>query len=93
MASASGANVLYPSFRFNNRNYWLEYSTPPTTVFPEYDYEAEMRAKTTPKPGPHFINLNRNNNTVTRVPVGATEGFDCKIADLMGHQVSIAKDI
>ena len=52
----SSSNVLYPSFR--NRNYWLEYSTPSTTTFLDYDaaYDSmDSWSTTTPRPGPFFL--------------------------------------
>ena len=36
VAEAS-SNVLFPSYRYNAKNFWLEYSTPPSTRFPDYD--------------------------------------------------------
>ena len=36
-AAAASSNVLYPSYRYNAKNFWLEYSTPPSTQFPDYD--------------------------------------------------------
>ncbi len=27
-----GGSVLFPSFSYNRRNFWLEYSTPPSTT-------------------------------------------------------------
>ena len=85
-AASSGSNVLFPSFRYNNRNYWLEYSTPPTTIFPEYeDGDGFFEdVSTTPKPGPHFLTAN---HTVKQIPIGSTVVFDCKVGDLLDHQV------
>jgi hypothetical protein len=76
---------VYSSFR--NRNFWLEYSTPPTTLFPEYDeYNPEPSA--TPEPGPIFRDAALNHSTL-QAPVGSTVFLDCRIADLMDYQVCL----
>ena len=85
--SGSG-NGVYSSFR--NRNFWLEYSTPPTTKFPDYEdyYYAggSSTAPTTPDPGPQFIDVS-SNQTVVQTPVGATTFLHCKVEDLRDFQV------
>ena len=86
--SAAAAEVgagggLFPSFRYNNnRNFWLEYSTPPSTTFPEYDEEYYETRTTTADPGPYFVDAAGANNTVVEVPLGATVFLDCVIGAL-----------
>ena len=93
-SSAGGGNVLFPSYRYNQRNFWLEYSTPPTTVFPEEDEygwdqeEDDYLVSTTPEPSPYFVNGALRNHTVRRVPVGHVVLLDCPVRDLMDYQVS-----
>eukprot|EP00095_Tigriopus_kingsejongensis_P011063 maker-scaffold23_size669530-snap-gene-2.11 protein:Tk11063 transcript:maker-scaffold23_size669530-snap-gene-2.11-mRNA-1 annotation:"PREDICTED: obscurin-like" len=71
---------LFPSFRYNNnRNFWLEYSTPPSTTFPEYEEYFEVRS-TTPDPGPFFLAGTQRNNSIVEIPLGGTVFLDCKIA-------------
>lgn len=71
---------VFPSFRYNNnRNFWLEYSTPPSTTFPEYEEYYEMRP-TTPDPRPYFLNGDLKNNSVVEIPLGGTVFLDCEVA-------------
>ncbi|XP_059093608.1 uncharacterized protein LOC131888706 [Tigriopus californicus] len=71
---------VFPSFRYNNnRNFWLEYSTPPSTTFPEYDEYYELRS-TTPDPRPFFLNGDLTNNSVVEIPLGGTVFLDCQVA-------------
>ena len=74
---------LFPSFRYNNnRNFWLEYSTPPSTTFPDYDEEYYELKTTTPDPGPAFVDASRRNGSTVEVPLGATVFLDCIIQGL-----------
>ena len=83
--SSGGPQGTYVYSSFRNRNFWLEYSTPPTTLFPEYDeYNPEPSA--TPEPGPIFRDASLNHSTI-QSPVGSTVFLDCRIADLMDYQV------
>ena len=84
-------NGIYSNFR-NNRNFWLEYSTPPTTRYPEYeedffdDYSASsvQPASSTSPPGPHFLTANHSR---LQSPVGATTFLHCQVDDLKDLQV------
>merc|ERR1719412_2341084 len=82
----SSGNVLYSGFQ-NRRNYWLEYSTPPTTLFPDYDEYDMYGTSTTPVPGPYFIEPFKNHSTKQR-PLGTAAHLNCRVGDLLDHQVS-----
>ena len=81
---------IYSSFR--NRNFWLEYSTPPTTKFPDYDdyyYNYGSTSQTTtPDPGPRFKE-SMANHTLVQAPIGSTAFLHCKVEDLRDFQVSL----
>ena len=83
---------IYSSFR--NRNFWLEYSTPPTTKFPDYDdyyYNYGSTSQTTtPDPGPRFKE-SMSNHTLIQAPIGSTAFLHCKVEDLRDFQVSLLK--
>lgn len=85
-------NGIYSSFR--NRNFWLEYSTPPTTKFPDYeDYYYDRggggssTSPTTPDPGPQFLD-SASNHTLVQTPVSSTTFLHCEVEDLRDFQVS-----
>ena len=87
-ASSTG-NGIYSSFR--NRNFWLEYSTPPTTKYPDYDeyyynYGSTIKT-TTPDPGPKFKDV-MSNHSLVQVPIGSTAFLHCKVENLRDFQVS-----
>ena len=87
-ASSTG-NGIYSSFR--NRNFWLEYSTPPTTKYPDYDeyyynYGSTIKT-TTPDPGPRFKDV-MSNHSLVQVPIGSTAFLHCKVENLRDFQVS-----
>lgn len=83
--SCSG-NMVYSSFK--NRNFWYEYSTPPTTQYPDYeDYYYSSEATTTVDPGPYFVDANKNHSLI-RTPLGATTFLPCRVADITNEQVS-----
>ena len=90
-------NGIYSSFR--NRNFWLEYSTPPTTKFPDYDdyyYAGASGAgvagsntgtsPTTPDPGPQFLD-SATNHTLVQAPISSTTFLHCQVEDLRDYQV------
>jgi hypothetical protein len=81
-------NGIYSSFR--NRNFWLEYSTPPTTKYPEYDdddyYLNTAGPPTTPDPRPHFVD-SISNHTLVQSPLGSTAFLNCRVDDLKDYQV------
>ena len=81
----SSGNVLYSGFQ-NRKNYWLEYSTPPTTFFPDYDEYEFYATSTTPKPGPYFIEPFKNHSTKQR-PLGTAAHLNCRVGDLLDYQV------
>ena len=82
-------NGIYSSFR-NNRNFWLEYSTPPTTRYPEYEedffdsVQGAASSSTSRPPGPHFLTANHSR---LQSPVGATTFLHCQVDDLKDLQV------
>ncbi len=78
-------HIFYPSYRQNQRNFWLEYSTPPSTTFAEYP--EEWLTSTTPSPRPLFVEGQRRNHSVVRMPVGSTVFLDCRIKQLMDSEV------
>ena len=73
-------NVKYFSFR-KNQNFWMEYSTPSTTPYPEYK---EDSSSTLRPPGPHFLTTNHSR---LKSPVGATTILDCQVDNLQNLQV------
>ena len=81
----SSGNVLYSGFQ-NRRNYWLEYSTPPTTLFPDYDEYDMYGTSTTPVPGPYFIEPFKNHSIKER-PLGTAAHLNCRVGDLLENQV------
>lgn len=89
-------NGIYSSFR--NRNFWLEYSTPPTTKFPDYDdYYYNLpgsvtpaAATTTPEPRPHFVDSS-SNHTLVQSPHGSTTFLHCRVHELRDFQVNNGK--
>ena len=83
----SSGNVVYPGFGKNQRNFWLEYSTPPTTLFPDYDEYELYGTSTTPEPGPYFMEPFKNHSTKQR-PLGTAAHLNCRVGDLLDHQVS-----
>ena len=85
LSGQSSGNVLYSGFQ-NRKNYWLEYSTPPTTLFPDYDEYEMYGTSTTPKPGPFFIEPFKNHSTKQR-PVGSAAFLNCRVGDLLDNQV------
>lgn len=80
-------HIFYPSYRQNQRNFWLEYSTPPSTTFAEYP--DEWLTSTTPSPRPLFLEGQRRNHSVVRMPVGSTVFLDCRIKQLMDSEVRL----
>ena len=81
----SSGNVLYSGFQ-NRRNYWLEYSTPPTTLFPDYEEYDVYGTSTTPVPGPYFIEPFKNHSIKER-PLGTAAHLNCRVGDLLENQV------
>ena len=81
----SSGNVLYSGFQ-NRRNYWLEYSTPPTTLFPDYEEYDMYGTSTTPVPGPYFIEPFKNHSIKER-PLGTAAHLNCRVGDLLENQV------
>ena len=79
---------VYSSYR--NRNFWHEYSTPPTTKYPEYDdyYYLTSEATPTPDPGPQFVDALQN-HTVIYSSLGSTTFLNCRVQELRDYQVSI----
>ena len=73
------------------RNFWLEYSTPPTTKYPDYDeyyYNIGTTAQTTtPDPGPRFKDV-MSNHSLIQAPIGSTAFLHCNVEDLKDFQVS-----
>ena len=82
----SSGNVVYSGFQ-NRRNYWLEYSTPPTTLFPDYDEYELYGTSTTAEPGPYFLEPFKNHSTKQR-PLGNAAHLNCRVGDLLDYQVS-----
>ena len=82
----SSGNVVYSGFQ-NRRNYWLEYSTPPTTLFPDYDEYELYGTSTTAEPGPYFLEPFKNHSTKQR-PLGNAAYLNCRVGDLLDYQVS-----
>ena len=85
ISGQSSGNVLYSGFQ-NRRNYWLEYSTPPTTLFPDYDEYDVYGTSTTPVPGPYFIEPFKNHSIKER-PLGTAAHLNCRVGDLLENQV------
>ena len=79
-------NGIYSSFR--QRNFWLEYSTPPTTRYPEYEdyfFQSSPGQASTPVPGPHFLTANHSR---IHSPVGSTTFLHCQVDELRDLQVT-----
>ena len=85
ISGQSSGNVLYSGFQ-NRRNYWLEYSTPPTTLFPDYDEYDMYGTSTTPVPGPYFIEPFKN-HSIKEQPLGTAAHLNCRVGDLLENQV------